>query len=303
VPFLFLRDEKNGRGFPTEQLRNLLEICISSTSNEIRSAARDLSISILQLISTGVSDNDQHRNECLDVAAYEASCWLDEISDKNRLDEFCDIVQSAFSSRSMTVLAVAQAWTDAEVSFPLPIFQISPMLVQGLMTVNSLSIDFVNVISGISLNCLMYMTNPLPLAALIVSASKIVVARSLADLAGYAETLIHFHKFSSGDRLNNLKRCVQKVSCNKEQALMRSVIAESVKSHRSSTQLISHKLNLLIGVPLNPSAFTRQLVHVILTIEIDVLESDLANLFLQFLPAVIEVCQEFLFHPLRTIQT
>lgn len=237
-----------------------------------------------QLCSSPTGDN----SERVSVLEYEASCWLDGLSN-DLLDEFCSLVQKSTQQASMSIVSVAKAWKASNLPGQAPTLQFSPILVQSLLTINQISETFAGLVCQVVSNCLLYMANPLPLAALIVHVSASTCALDqFQRLSEYSRSLVNFAEYSGIERKVLVHKMMQ--SCLPGT----SALLDVTKECRSNTSS-EDNANEINGESLNYLALIRQLAHVILSIDERRTEDKCLILVQKILPAalVVRVIVEF----------
>jgi hypothetical protein len=165
--------------------------------------ARAITLKLLSRIHPSRTGNSVDNSSALE---YEFSCWVDGVTTET-LDEFCSILQDSSGLSFQSVIVFAKAWQEANMKNSVPPLPVSPILVQALQNLPRASKNFARLTCQVAVKCLLYQTNPLPLAVLIQDAcqrvlnveSSAIERSSVQQLAQYSRTLVHYDESSESE--------------------------------------------------------------------------------------------------------
>jgi hypothetical protein len=238
-------------------------------SDEIHRTARHVLIDVLSRGERRAFDRDAENKLCIE---YEISCWIDGCYDEV-VDELCLLVQESSSNKLPPLASLFQAWEYSGLSSPVPALRISSLLLHALQQIGKMSSDFTLLTFQVASKCLMYDTNPIPLASLIVyhaESSKEMLEKDMHPIALYAKSLVQFGKFSGTDRLTFLDSLLQ--GSFKDDSVM--MFQEKCKGDQKFTGFFSSFDHL---------ALLRQIAHLSLVLDVS-RRNVFTDLFKQLLP-------------------
>jgi hypothetical protein len=187
----------------------LFQIVMITRSDELYQTARQV---LIDLLYRGESNALHREDECRLCLKYEISCWIDGCYD-DVVDELCLLAEESSNNSLPPLVSLFQAWEHCELPPPVPDLRVSSLLLRALQLIGKMSSEFTLFTQQVASKSLMYDTNPIPLAALIVynaeSGSNKLDKDAYHPIALYAKSLVQFSNFSGTDRLTYLQTLLQ----------------------------------------------------------------------------------------------
>jgi hypothetical protein len=187
----------------------MIEVILATSSPQLLRAGRELALHLMSGIIPGrrIFSAGGAVKASFD---YEFSCWVDGVT-KQTLDELITCLQESSLVSFRLVLGFAKAWQHAKLSSSVPFLPASSLLTYALQH-HQASAAFAVLTCQVAAKCLLYQTNPLPLAVLIhdshrrslqdVEYSEVTV--HLEQLAQYCSSLIHFQEIPANGKHDSL---------------------------------------------------------------------------------------------------
>lgn len=222
---------------------------------------------------------------------YEASCWIDGITDRT-LNDFCSLVQQSANATTPDIVTFALAWRNADLpDNPLPNAHPSAILVQSLQLLTQASDEFTLLTVQVLAKCLLHDANPLPLAALILDASKTVAGHPVfGQLVEYARSVLHFDRYVASKR-NDLAMAMLK-ACFAKDSYPLALLAPALPSgSNNDSSLVDEKL---ANASQDYVTLVRQLTH-LTNVADDANCASILPLIRQILPVAISVSWRWCF--------
>lgn len=253
---------------------------MTTKSNEIFQESRNIAINVLQKLFTNLDSSPEH---CT-IVEYELSCWIDGLT-MDMLDSFSNLIQDALSYSSMSIIIVAQGWKESKLPGPVPTLLFTPLLIQAIRNIQQASKSFNIFICQVTVHCMLFMTNPLPLASLILMVSNSSSQGEQFDsVTTYARKLVNMQSLVENDRITSLQLLLEKTFG--ENSLILIEVIQSVSSPIfSSTKIMSYLNNKKV----NYIELIRQIYHLISMIDGSDLRVNCMDLIYKLLPIAIKV--------------
>lgn len=283
------------QNFRINAFRSILSCMLVTESDEILNKLRSIAFSVLvKLLLMNHNSNGDTDKSCNDVIEYEITCWLESVT-MNTLNEYCSLIEQCITDSYMSVIVVAQAWNNAKLPNPMPPLTFSSLLVHAIRNINQSSKAFSICTCQIAIKCIMYMNNPLPLAALILDSydstgktTSSCIPEVHNIVRQYAQSLIDYNNYSGTTRI---EICYQMLHLTfGENSLLRLV----VQVIRTSGMIeIDTPKGILIqkldGLCLNYLALSRNIKHFLFLTDTDHVKNNCLHLMKCILPALLKV--------------
>ena len=135
---------------------------------------------------------------------YEWSCWIDGVTRDTAEDFKKAYFESTMDNGVIQSRAlVAAAWRKVGMTRPIPHRTVTPLLIRSLHQRSRYGKEFVNLTAQVTLKSLLFLRNPLPLAAVVVSLETDFQSSSFDQLATYAHFVLFLGERNS-ERHRNL---------------------------------------------------------------------------------------------------
>lgn len=191
---------------PVKLCRQVIHILLTTESAQIFSIVREVLQKLISKVIPFKTDINLNSEFSVD---YELSCWLDGVTIQT-LDEFIVCLQESSQNSFGTIIMNARAWQQSGFKGSIPVLPVSPCLVSALQNLHRASKAFALLTCQVACKGLLYLTNPLPLAALINESYQQMLTGDASEagaylqpLAEYSATLLHFGE-STGTQKHKL---------------------------------------------------------------------------------------------------
>lgn len=181
--------------------KTVLEIMLTTRCQIVHTESRSLALSLLVPIMVSESSDPENSRSI----EFESSCWIDGLTIEC-LPTFCKVLHDVSNNALNIIASVGRAWTKFKMS-EAPDF--SPLLMASLLVVDG-SAEFSSFVAQVTARCLLFLRNPMPLAALIQYVStkgdRINTTKTKAGipLVDYSNVLLAFDGESGSKRFEQL---------------------------------------------------------------------------------------------------